>query len=180
MKPENEQFFQEADVLLKDRLKQFHYYTSITPADNDRKHDLQWYLNTRNRAKTAFWQKVRELDVEDVGVSNYSEWADSRLDEESDSSYAGPVQANPDLLSESSGPNEPFTGVQVHTARKLINKSHEFLTPQEFLVFQMRFVEGLTPSEIAGRMNINYKTVQTYLTRLISKTRKVFRNNEQS
>jgi hypothetical protein len=180
MLTENQKFHKNADYILNARLKDFEYYTSITPTVHKRKHQLQFYINKRNRGGSCVWQHVQDRDVSEVGASNYSDWMDQRLTGDSDSDFEGPIQANPDRLPEKAeDTSELFTGMQIHTARKVLSKAHMFLTPREFLVFQMKFVEALTPTEIAERMGINYRTVHTYIHLLVPKLKKAFQQYEE-
>lgn len=178
MKKANGAFHEEANAILAERMNQFEHLTAITPTVHTRRKDLQFYLNKRNRAKIVIFQDTRELEPGEAPFADYVDWLENQDAGDYETNYKEPFVSNPDKLADTYQAvpirEDAYTGVEIHSARKIIANAHKFLSPQEFLVFQMKFVEGLTPSEIAGRMNISYHTVQTYITRITPKLRTAY------
>ena len=165
----DQEFKAASDAMFERRMKMFRYWTSITPTANHRRKHLSWYLDKRNRTKVGDIQPVRELDSSECEFKDYSEWADSRIRDNGETSLGESRFANPDLLSESEKvwPEQPSYGDgQINAARNILDNLGNILTENEYTVWNMKNTGRLSDTDIAEIRGVSPAAVGQMLNRI--------------
>jgi DNA-directed RNA polymerase specialized sigma24 family protein len=175
----DEQFKQESDQILKDRMAKFKFWSSIVPAANrERRKDLSWYINKRNRPTISEFQNVHEMDVESAPYASYGEWLGEQKTSEGfeDGRTKEPILANPDNLDETTNIYPTvveYSEAQLTAATSILKRIESLLTANELNVWKLK-EQGLGVGEIADVRGVSPAAISKTLARITRKLKAVY------